>query len=74
MKKYGVAIPDEMAEYVEETKGSGRERSRRIRELIQLGMAAERVLVDNQWFPPDPDERADIVTTAMREYVEEEAR
>lgn len=70
--KYGVALDDELDRKINRHVAKGESRSARIRQLIRLGIVYEDIMLDNQWWPPDQDEREYILAEAIRNYIDEE--
>lgn len=69
MKKYGISLPEDVADEIEAPLEEGDSRSQRIRELIKLGLAAERAMTAEQWYPPSASEREEMVEEAVREHI-----
>lgn len=71
MKKYGVALDDETAEYIEQTRSGPNDRSQRIREMCLTARAAEEIMTEYQWFPQDVEDRVEMVREAMDDYIQQ---
>lgn len=72
MKKYGVALTEDQAKSIERLLDEGDSRSKRIRNLLALGLVAEGVMLENNWFPPSLTQRERVVKDAMEKYFDEE--
>lgn len=70
--KYGVTVPPKLSEEIERPLQYGDSRSKRIRELVRLGLAAERIMIENEYFHPTIEERERRVEEAMREHIEKQ--
>lgn len=73
-KSFGVNVPGNMADEIEAPLQYGDSRSERIRELIRMGLAAEKALerrhmVDNM----DSREKADLIEQAVYDELGDEA-
>lgn len=67
--KYGVTVPPELSEEIERPLQYGDSRSKRIRELIRLGLAAEEVMIEKEYYHPLIEEREERLKAALREHI-----
>lgn len=70
--KYGLAVDSELDEKINRHLQEGDSRSARIRRLVRLGIIFEDEMLDEEYWPPDPEVREDILRTAIRSYLEDE--
>lgn len=71
MKKYGIAVPRDLADQIEAPLEYGDSRSQRIRELVALGVAAEEVMGEHSVYPRTKQERRELVREALQAYIPE---
>lgn len=67
-EKVGIAMPPELLSAVEESMGPGHSRSQKINDLIRVGLAAERMMIDRGHYHPNPSKREQIVREALEQY------
>ena len=68
-RKFGVVLPEELAERVEEPLEYGDSRSRRIRELVLLGLAAEASMTKVGYWDRKVSNREEMVSKALEAYL-----
>lgn len=71
-QKFGVSMPDDVAERIEEPLEWGESRSSRILELIRVGLLVESKLAEYHVHAPATQEKLAVVRDAMDYYAEEE--
>jgi len=70
--KYGVALPESLADEIEAPLEYGDSRSRRIRNLIRLGLAAEKSMGRVGYWERKVSDRENTVEKAVEWYLKED--
>lgn len=71
MPAFGVNVDDALLDEIEKPLAYGDKRSERIRNLLEIALAAERAGKRRAAWPDDHDDRVDMVEAAIELYIEE---
>jgi metal-responsive CopG/Arc/MetJ family transcriptional regulator len=74
MKKLGIAIPDDLAEQIDEPLEYGDSRSERMRDLIRVGLAVEERLHYHEFRHLDTRGQIEAARAGIDYYVREESK
>lgn len=64
-KKFGVSLPDELAEKVEEPLEYGDSRSQRFKHLVQTGLLVEDFISESTGLRPTPQQQREVAEEAL---------
>lgn len=67
--KFGVSVSDDLAAEIEKPLEYGDSRSERVRELVQLGLEVEEVLIEEGYHGLSQEQRIELVTEAVCKHV-----
>lgn len=71
-QKFGVSMPDDIADRIEEPLEWGDSRSSRILELVRVGLAAESKMAEHEIYAPTSQEKSAVIRDAIDYYAREE--